>query len=473
MATIPEDDGLELKSVASSEEKEKTKQAKSDYKRTHSYPEDKKSVIKKAHHHKSHGSHPEMIHRMQSRGPLTVAVFLVEKAVRLLNLEDGKSATAGSMSKIMRETLSLPAEADKAFCIWLKSPLLQLQLKDHHVPYRLRKVWPELLQKFTNANHEAIEIDEPILSYQRNSFYPLQDEKKIEDNGSIKRLFEEARNNVLSGLYPVTKQESIKLGGVLLALQNGKFNENIHKLGFLKTLGDKITEYLPISACKVGWLHSRSARTTLEQQLLDSYKEASACTSGLPGFYKLFLERCWSLPYYGSVFFTGQIEQPSKRFSSLLGKSDLPVKVAVNREKIHIIDETKNDILLSLGFDELSWDYTPADEGDEDCLATFWVEFDSKEDDGTTTVQRLQIFSKQAVMIDAMVSSCVECEEDIDEHTTCEGEGGGAIRCRIDRLSLSKLEGHLARKKKTNVSFVNPFSRPQRQMSNPSGDTPR
>lgn len=125
MATIPENEGLELKSVTSSEQKEKPKQAKSDYKRTHSYPEDKKSVIKKAHHHKSHGSHPEMIQRMQSRGPLTVAVFLVEKAVRLLNLEDGKSATAGSMAKIMRETLSLPAEAEKAFCIWLKSPLLR------------------------------------------------------------------------------------------------------------------------------------------------------------------------------------------------------------------------------------------------------------------------------------------------------------------------------------------------------------
>lgn len=128
MATIAErEEDLELKLLTSKEEKDQkeTKKAKSDYKRTHSYPEDKKSVIKKAHHHKSHGSHPEMINRMQSRGPMTMAVFLVEKAVRLLNLDDGKSATAGSMAKIMRETLSLPIEAEKAFCIWLKSPLLR------------------------------------------------------------------------------------------------------------------------------------------------------------------------------------------------------------------------------------------------------------------------------------------------------------------------------------------------------------
>ncbi|KAK3749498.1 hypothetical protein QZH41_013476, partial [Actinostola sp. cb2023] len=349
--------------------------------------------------------------RLEAEASMTVAVFLVEKAVRLLNLEDGKSATAGVMKRIMMETLTLAPEAGKVFCIWLKSPLLQLQLKDHHVPYKLRKVWPELLKKFTNASNEAIEIDEPILCYQRNSFYSLPEEKKITDNGSIRRLYEEAKFNVLSGLYPVTKQESIKLGGVLAAIQNGKFNENIHRLGFFK---DKLIECLPISACKVGWLHNRSARNALEQQLLDSYREASATSSGLPGFYKLFLEYSWNLPYYGSVFFTGQTEQRTSMFSSILGKSDLPVKVGLNREKIHIIDENKNEVLLSLGFDELSWDYTPADEDNHDCMDTFWVEFDSKEDDGTTSVQRLQIFSKQAVMIDAMVSSCVGCEEEID-----------------------------------------------------------
>lgn len=123
MAPIPENEALELKSV-SSDQTEKSNKAKADYQRTHSYPEDRKNIIKKSHQHKSR-SHPEMIQRLQSRGPLTVAVFLVEKAVRLLNLDDGKSATAGTMCKIMRETLSLHADSEKAFCIWLKSPLLR------------------------------------------------------------------------------------------------------------------------------------------------------------------------------------------------------------------------------------------------------------------------------------------------------------------------------------------------------------
>ena len=54
------------------------------------------------------------------------------------------------------------------------------------------------------------------------------------------------------------------------------------------------------------------------------------------------------------------------------------------------------DILLSLAFEELSWDYTPAPALDPGCMDTFWLEFDAPEGSSDPTeVQRLQIFSKQ------------------------------------------------------------------------------
>ena len=37
------------------------------------------------------------------------------------------------------------------------SPFLELQLKDHHRPFRLRKVWAELLKKFTVVTDEVAE----------------------------------------------------------------------------------------------------------------------------------------------------------------------------------------------------------------------------------------------------------------------------------------------------------------------------
>ena len=54
------------------------------------------------------------------------------------------------------------------------------------------------------------------------------------------------------------------------------------------------------------------------------------------------------------------------------------------------------DILLSLAFEELSWDYTPAPALDPGCMDTFWLEFDAAEGSSDPTeAQRLQIFSKQ------------------------------------------------------------------------------
>lgn len=56
---------------------------------------------------------------------LTVAVFLVEKSGRLLNLEEGKNTVAGTINTIMSENLSLPPVALQVFCVWLISPLLR------------------------------------------------------------------------------------------------------------------------------------------------------------------------------------------------------------------------------------------------------------------------------------------------------------------------------------------------------------
>ena len=58
---------------------------------------------------------------------LTVAVFLVEKSGRLLNLEEGRNTIAGTINTIMAENLSLPPVASQVFCVWLISPLLRKQ----------------------------------------------------------------------------------------------------------------------------------------------------------------------------------------------------------------------------------------------------------------------------------------------------------------------------------------------------------
>ena len=48
------------------------------------------------------------------------------------------------------------------------------------------------------------------------------------------------------------------------------------------------------------------------------------------------------------MFFRGQIERPSSSlFSTIWRNSDLPVRVAINRERVHVIDDIKNVCALS------------------------------------------------------------------------------------------------------------------------------
>ena len=107
-----------------------------------------------------------------------------------------------------------------------------------------------------------------------------------------------------------------------------------------------------------------------------------------------YLEFCWSLPYYGSAFFRGQIETPAKSLTSLVINQDTEVIIAINSLGLHVIDPTnvvrhnncffmfsslsyvRQVVLLGLKFEELSWDYAkPSQENNEDCLPCLFIQF--------------------------------------------------------------------------------------------------
>lgn len=101
-------------------------------------------------------------------------------------------------------------------------------------------------------------------------------------------------------------------------------------------------------------------------------------------------------------------------------------------------------VLLSLHFDQLSWELEPALEEGENFYSSLWLEFDSTSDagtlsrrglsgrspghgsvaaaaaaggnDGCDVCRRFQIFSRQAPLMNAMITRCV------DECDRCERE---------------------------------------------------
>lgn len=65
-------------------------------------------------------------------------------------------------------------------------------------------------------------------------------------------------------------------------------------------------------------------------------------------------------------------------------------------------------MLLGLKFEELSWDYAkPSQENNEDCLPCLFIQFCVIEN-GRRVSKILQVFSRQAVQMDALISAFVD-----------------------------------------------------------------
>ncbi len=55
----------------------------------------------------------------------------------------------------------------------------ELQLKPHHKPFEIRRQWPLFLNQYCSVTESRIERDEPILSFQRNVYFPRREEEKV------------------------------------------------------------------------------------------------------------------------------------------------------------------------------------------------------------------------------------------------------------------------------------------------------
>ena len=80
---------------------------------------------------KSHSLFPE----------LDLCIYLMSSLGIKMEVEDGTSATCVELisTLIEEDELNLPRQAMDVFCLWMRSPLLEVQLKPHHKPFYIRR----------------------------------------------------------------------------------------------------------------------------------------------------------------------------------------------------------------------------------------------------------------------------------------------------------------------------------------------
>ncbi|KAK6316856.1 hypothetical protein J4Q44_G00122560 [Coregonus suidteri] len=329
-----------------------------------------------------------------------VLVYLVGDSAVHLCVEGVGSVSVQELGRSVREALHIPDSAMDVFAFWLCSPLLDLQLKPKHQPYKLCRQWQDLLYRFTKASEEDISQDEPCLQYRRNVFYPKSKELQIEDEVVLRLLYDEARLGVgLDDQKATAALREKKLISFLPAHVSGGGG------GLFSTLRGK-----------------GGRQAGLEHNLLEEYHKISTLGSTPPEptqHLRQYLSTCHSLPYYGCAFFSGEIDKPAQGILHRAGRK--AVNVGISLEGVYVMDIKEKHVLLGLRFSELSWDHSyPEGEGDSHIL---WLEFDGEEA-GTPVNKLLKIYSKQAELMSGLIEFCVELRS--------AAEGGAATETDSD-----------------------------------------
>ncbi|KAM9728166.1 FERM domain-containing protein 8 [Menidia menidia] len=354
-----------------------------------------------------------------------VLVYMFGDGAVHLSVEGLGSISVQELGRSVREALNIPDSVLDAFAFWLCSPLLELQLKARHQPYKLSRQWQDLLYRFTEASEEEISQDEPFLQYRRNVFYPKPKELQIEDEGVLRLLYEEARSNILTGRYPCDPEHWMSLGALSLAVDEGTTLESQQLTAAVRE--KKLSSFLPAhvlmgSGGLFSTLRGKSSRHAgLEQKLLEEYRKI--CTSAASPveptqLLRQYLKTCHALPYYGCAFFFGEIDKPAQGILQR-GKRKA-VSVGICLDGVYVMDVKEKHVLLGLRFSELSWDHSyPDEEGEPHIL---WLEFDGEED-GTPVNKLLKIYSKQAELMSGFIEFCVELKPASEGGAAAEADG--------------------------------------------------
>ncbi|XP_066157639.1 putative FERM domain-containing protein FRMD8P1 isoform X1 [Euwallacea fornicatus] len=399
---------------------------------------------------------------------IPMCVYLHNKTVIMMEIEDTPAASCELICQALVncEELGLnKSTALQVFTLWMISPILEIQLKAYSKPYEIRENWRNLIEKYGHASANRKERDEPKLVFQRNMFFPKQLEEKIKDQKILELLYEECKYNILNGRYPSEIPHLIMLGGIQAREELGPYNSQAHTTHYFR---EEQSKFLPAHVRKSPtwtWLPI-SSKNSAEVRLLEQFKRIPSTATNRK-LIKKYLEYCWSLPFYGAAFFEGQIEEPVRGLISLLTHQDIPVLVAINARGLYIIDDLNCQVVLGLRYEEFNWDCSkPSRENNPDCLPCLFVQFGVVEN-GARVSKMLQVFSKQATLMDTLINSYVsqltlkssdevdnkaydsQNNSDNDNHNSSVPNNNfssnyGALANKLNRLTLATFddEGH-------------------------------
>ncbi|KAL4238362.1 FERM domain-containing protein 8 [Mactra antiquata] len=391
---------------------------------------------------------------------MDVCIFLRDRTGIHVSLEEGHQAEADDLFDIVLQDQGLPNECEDVFALWLVSPLLELRLKKKHKPFFMVQQWDELCSKYTDAKAEEIHDDEPVLMFQRNVFFPKEQEINITYEQVLCNLYHEAKFNVLEGRYIIHPEEYHMLAGIQALIKLGKYNQRDH---IIETYRANVHQFYPEHMYKKkssGFFSKKKSQDTrepVEERWLNAHRQISQefemedVSRVLGQLYQRYLQICWPYPFYGAAFFDSFINKPLGKLAFLKRNHNIETWTAINTDGVCVIDREKDEVLLAVPYSELCWEYgEPQFDVDDDAFPCLYLQFLTNETTSDGVERRvtkiLQVYSRQAKMMVALIESCVQRKKlkrqgipAIDDVDGMTGENEFHSRCtnKLDKLCLT------------------------------------
>ncbi|GAB1863617.1 FERM domain-containing protein 8 [Camponotus japonicus] len=354
------------------------------------------------------------------RPTIRIAVYLMTGV--FLTMEIEQNATAQQIFTIVQSEAELGllrfslVTTTPVFALWMCSSQMEVQLRPTHKPVELAAKWSYLVNKYS-SHVEDSDDEEPLLFFRRNIFLSRTEEEQIKDTKVLELLYAEARHNVLQGRYACDgPARYATLGALQARIELGPYNAQTHTLAFFRRHRGRFLPHhhaFPSLLLGLGLgLGLVGGKGAPEAHLLEQYKRIpnhnGSANANPKKLIRKYLEFCWNLPCYGAAFFQGQIERPVRGLASWITNRDMQVLVAINTSGVYIVDDMQCSLLLGLKYSELSWEMAkPSDENNPDCLPCLFLQFPVREN-GARVYKILQVFSKQAPMMDTLISGFAE-----------------------------------------------------------------
>jgi hypothetical protein len=108
----------------------------------------------------------------------------------------------------------------------------ELQIRPKMEIFRVVKKWRRWVEKYTHQRPDSLASSKYKFVYKREAMVTVEAERRITDSSALKLLYGEARNNFMSGRYPISSvSDGVQLASLQLQVSFGDFQMHKHGPG--------------------------------------------------------------------------------------------------------------------------------------------------------------------------------------------------------------------------------------------------